>query len=137
MDTSPKEAQGFSRTVVIDDDCDHLAFLSTLLSREGIGCASFWCSKAALDYIQKHPVSVVVTDVFMPQVDGVQLIAAIKNCRPKAAVVAMSGYQESYLRCMRALGATAGLSKPVDPATLVDVVKRCLEPTFTGTLCQA
>jgi len=137
MDTDLRESGSFAKTVVIDDDCDNLAYLATLLSRVGIRCAAFWCPTEALDYIRTHPVSVVVTDVFMPQVDGVQLIAAIKNCRPKAAVIAMSGYQESYLRCMRALGAAASISKPVDPATLLAAVNRCLDPDFTGDICQA
>jgi hypothetical protein len=38
---------------------------------------------------------------------------------------------------MKALGATAGISKPIDPAILVAAVDRCLDPGFTGELCQA
>lgn len=137
MNSALEEPEGFAKIVVIDDDWDSLAYLTTLLSRVGIRCAAFRSSADALDYIRTHPVSVVVTDIFMPQVDGVQLIAAIRGCRPKAAVIAISGYQESYLRCMRALGATGGLSKPVDPATLVAMINRCLDPAFSGDLCQA
>lgn len=137
MDTHPKTTEGFAKTVVIDDDCDNLAYLAALLSREDIPCCAFSDSEDALDYICAHPVSVVVTDVFMPEVDGVQLIAAIKDCRPDIAVIAMSGYQESYLRCMQALGAIAGLGKPVDPGTLMAVLARCLSPGFNGEICQA
>lgn len=137
MDTNPNGTENFAKIVLIDDDCDNLAYLVTLLSRKKIPCSAFSHSEDALDYICTHPVSVVVTDVFMPEVDGVQLIAAIKDCRPEVAVIAMSGYQKSYLRCMQALGATAGLSKPVDPTLLIATLARCLDPMFNGKLCQA
>jgi len=137
MDTNPNRAESFAKLVVIDDDCDSLAYLTTLLSRRGIRCAAFWRSQEALDYIRVHPVTVVVTDIFMPEVDGVQLISGIKECRPEAAVIALSGYNQSYLRCMKVLGAIAAISKPVDPAILVAAVDRCLDPAFSGSFCQA
>ena len=137
MDTHLDGVESFARIVLIDDDCDNLAYLVALLSRRGIRCVAFWRSREALEYIRSYPVSLVVTDIFMPEVDGVQLISAIKRCRPAAAVIAVSGYNQSYLRCMKALGATAGISKPIDPAILVAAVDRCLDPGFTGELCQA
>ncbi|MGF1630072.1 MAG: two-component system response regulator [Kiloniellaceae bacterium] len=137
MDTNLNGVESFARIVLIDDDCDNLAYLVALLSRRGIRCAAFWRSQEALEYIRSHPVSLVVTDIFMPEVDGVQLISAIKSCRPATAVIAVSGYNQSYLRCMKALGATASISKPIDPTILAAAVDRCLDPAFTGELCQA
>lgn len=137
METDSSGIQAFAKVVLIDDDSDSLDYLTALLSRHDIPCAAFWRSEDALAYIRTHPVAVVVTDIFMPEVDGVQLIAAIRDCHPEVAVIAMSGYQESYLRCMRALGAAASLRKPVDPAVLVAALLRCLDSAFTGDLCQA
>lgn len=137
MDTHLEGTEAFARTVVIDDDCDSLAYLTTLLSRRGIRFAAFWRSQEALDYIRAYPVSVIVTDIFMPEVDGVQLISAIKDCRPEASVIALSGYNQSYLRCMKLLGAIAAISKPVDPELLLVTLDRCLDPAFNGNLCQA
>jgi DNA-binding NtrC family response regulator len=128
MEGSITVEEDFASVVVIDDDCDSLDFLTTLLTRRGIRCAAFWQSQQALDYIREHPVLVVITDVFMPEIDGVQLISAIKECRPEASVIALSGYNQSYLRCMRVLGAIAGMSKPVDSKALVATVGRCLSP---------
>ena len=137
MDTSFNEDESFARVVVIDDDCDSLDYLTTLLSRTGIRCEAFWRSRDALDYIRIHAVSVIVTDIFMPEVDGVELISAIKDCRPEAAVIALSGYNQSYLRCMKVLGAITAISKPADPAVLMAAVNRCLDPNFAGNFCQA
>jgi len=126
MDGSITKAQDFASVVVIDDDFDSLDHLTTLLARRGIRCAAFWQSQEGLDYIREHPVLVVVTDIFMPEIDGVQLISAIKECRPEVSVIALSGYNQSYLRCMEVLGAIAGMKKPVDSDALVAAVDRCL-----------
>lgn len=112
--------------VVIDDDCDSLSYLTTLLQRHGIRCAAFWRSQEALEYIRNHPVNVVVTDVFMPEMDGVQLISEIKKVRPEAAIVALTGYGQPYLRCMKLLGAVDSLRKPIDAAALMALIARCL-----------
>ncbi|MGF1591656.1 MAG: response regulator [Kiloniellaceae bacterium] len=136
MDTRFDRDEDFASIVLIDDDCDSLDYQVALLSRHGLRCAAFWRSQEALEYVRRHPVSVVITDIFMPEVDGVQLISAIKSCRPAVAVIAVSGYNQTYLRCMKALGATAGISKPIDPSTLLAAVKRCLGSSFTGDLCQ-
>ncbi len=128
MDGNIINSQDVASVVVIDDDLDSLDFLTTLLTRRGIPCRAFWQSQEALDYIRDNPVLVVVTDIFMPEIDGVQLISAIKECRPEASVIALSGYNQSYLRCMQVLGAIAGMSKPVDSDALVAAIDRCLPP---------
>lgn len=127
MDGSISPDPQLPRIVAIDDDCDILAYLVALLSRHGFHCTAFWRPDEALDYIRKNPVSVVLTDIFMPEVDGIQLIAEIKNCRPTAAVIGLSGYNHSYLRCMEALGAFASHAKPIDPAGLMHTIRQCLE----------
>lgn len=126
MDGNIINSQDVASVVIIDDDLDSLDFLATLLTRRGIRCRAFWQSQEALDYIRDNPVLVVVTDVFMPQIDGVQLISAIKECRPEASVIALSGYNQSYLRCMQVLGAVAGMSKPVNSDALVAAIDQCL-----------
>jgi len=127
MDGNLSPDRRSARIVAIDDDCDVLAYLVALLARHGFDCAAFWRPDDALEYIRTHPVSVVLTDVFMPEVDGIQLISAIKDCCPEAMVVGLSGYNRSYLRCMKALGAFACITKPIDPDGLMETIEQCLE----------
>lgn len=121
--------------VLIDDDCDSLDYLATLLDRHGIRCVAFWCSREALEFIRSHPVSVVITDVFMPEIDGVQLVSEVKKHHPAATVIALSGYNQSYLRCMKLLGAAEGISKPIDPGALIAAVRRSLGCESSNCLC--
>lgn len=127
-----------SRTVVvIDDDCDSLSYLTALLQRHGYSCAAFWRSQEALEFIRNHPVPLVVTDVFMPEMDGVQLMSEIKKVRPEAAIVALTGYGQPYLRCMKLLGAVDSLRKPIDAAALMELIKRCLGNDGGLDYCEA
>lgn len=137
MSKNAKTFDSSETVVVIDDDCDSLSYLTALLQRHGLRCAAFWRSEEALDFIQKHPVRLVVTDVFMPEMDGVQLLSAIKKVRPEASIVALTGYGQPYLRCMKLLGAVESLRKPVDAGAFIEVVRCCLEPNGSLDPCNA
>ena len=127
MDGSLSPDRQSARIIVIDDDCDILDYLVALLARHGFRCAAFLRPDEALEYIRARPVEVVLSDVFMPEVDGIQLISEIKECCPEAVVIGLSGYNQSYLRCMQALGAFACIAKPIDPAVLIETIEQCLE----------
>jgi len=118
--------KGTDSLVVIDDDRDSLAYLTALFSRRGIRYEAFARAPEALEFIRTHAVSVVVTDIVMPDVDGVEILSAVKCYRPCAAVIALSGYDQLYLRSMVAFGAVAQMTKPVDPAVLLAAVEGCL-----------
>ncbi len=122
--------------VVIDDDADYLAFLTALLLRAGYTCRGFGRAQAALEYIRANSVAVVVTDIFMPETDGIEVLGAIRRESPATAVIALSGsdqqYRRIYLNLMQVLGALCELTKPIDPEGLLAAVERCLRPAELG-----
>lgn len=118
--------------VIIDDDKDYLAFLVALLSRAGYACQGFIEARKALEYMQAAPAGLVVTDVFMPDTDGIEVLRSIRRTSPVTPVIALSGangrYRRFYLDAMQALGAAFELAKPIDPARLLIAVESCLRP---------
>lgn len=94
---------------------------------ESIGVKPMACfdsGEKALEYIQQNPVDIVLTDICMPGMNGISLIAKIKEINPDIAVICISGYSEyEYLRaCLRA-GANDYLLKPIDKEELFETVK--------------
>lgn len=94
---------------------------------ESIGVKPMACfdtGEKALEYIQKNPVHIVLTDICMPGMNGISLIAKIKEINPDIAVICISGYSDyEYLRaCIRA-GANDYLLKPIDKEELFETVK--------------
>jgi DNA-binding NtrC family response regulator len=114
--------------VVIDDDEHHLDFVVTLLKRAHYRCVGFTSGRQALAHIGENAAELVITDIFMPEMDGFELLRAIRQDHPEIAVVTLSGEgrmtQNFYLKCAQNLGAIAALRKPFEPENLYAIVNQ-------------
>jgi CheY-like chemotaxis protein len=81
----------------------------------------------AMRIIETTPVDLMITDMCMPEKDGIETIRALRRTRPELKILAVSGaFDGVFLTVARALGANAILQKPFDPAELVRCVQRLL-----------
>ena len=79
----------------------------------------------ALDYIKSNDVDILITDIRMPLLDGLELIREVKNVKPDLICIILSGYDEfEYARAAIDVGAFAYLLKPVDSASLIGLVEK-------------
>jgi CheY-like chemotaxis protein len=113
--------------LLVDDDADHLAFMTALLRRAGHHPHAFTDAQTALERLGAvGPVDVVVTDVFMPGMDGVELTRALRARRPDLPIIAVTGgfggISHPYERAMAAFGAQLVFRKPVDAAALLHAI---------------
>ena len=90
-------------------------------------CMCFESGERALEYIMKNPVGVVLTDIRMPGMTGVSLVAKIKEINPDIAVICISGYSDyEYLRACLQVGANDYLLKPIDKDDLFETVGKLM-----------
>jgi CheY-like chemotaxis protein len=79
---------------------------------------------------RKNPADLVVTDIFMPEKEGLETIDEIKRLRPETKIVAISGGgrmdPDDYLTIAKSVGADRSLLKPFDIDNLVEVVDALL-----------
>lgn len=116
--------------LVVDDDAELCEVMKQVLEDHGdrVTCATdgMQASKA----IAGADFDLVITDLIMPEKDGIQLMNEIRRKYPKMPVVAMSGGghvpREQYLRIARGLGAHAVLEKPFVNQALIDAVEQTL-----------
>jgi two-component system response regulator YesN len=81
--------------------------------------------QAALDLAEREKPAVVITDIRMPKMDGIQLLRELKARLPRAKVVILSGYDEfSYAQQAIKHGASDFLVKPVNVDEVVEAMKR-------------
>ena len=80
----------------------------------------------ALEIVHAGGVSVLVSDVVMPRLNGVQLMERLARSHPQLPVVLMSGYANAELTAMGIAAPCALLTKPFTPEVLVEEVRRCL-----------
>jgi CheY-like chemotaxis protein len=112
--------------VVIDDHAEHLDYLATLLRRAGYVVAAFGGAEQALSFLKQCRPLLLVTDVFMPEKDGFEVLQEVRRWCPDLPLIAVSGVgprsQSLFLDAMKHLGATAVFAKPIDSTALLATV---------------
>jgi two-component system response regulator FlrC len=114
--------------LVVDDEPGLAQTLRRVLEFGGHTVTTSETGTEALKRLAEQPFAVVITDIFLPDIDGPQIIAATRKLQATARIVAISGggaYMSSpdALNVARKLGADGVLMKPFTPAQLLDVVK--------------
>jgi DNA-binding response OmpR family regulator len=116
--------------VVIDDNSDLLAILREALELAGYTVDVAPDGRAGLALLRARRPDLVITDIFMPELDGIETILEIRRDFPGLPIIAMSGGgtlgNMSYLPAAGQLGAVHTLSKPFDCAELVATVRELL-----------
>ena len=121
------------RVLVIDDDESYSAVLTTLLTRGGYEVRALRNGRALASVIAAEPFDAIITGVYMPEIDGIEVLRSVKRLAPTVPVIAVAGgrfsggMDESVHRAMTVLGATAVLTKPVDGESLLSVLRDALD----------
>ncbi len=116
-----------AHVLVVDDNSDMRSFLEILVERAGFEAEVVADGDRALDSQREHPADVLITDIFMPERDGIELINAFKSRFPQVKIIAMSGGGQragaDYLGVASEIGADAVLRKPFAAETLVTTLE--------------
>jgi CheY-like chemotaxis protein len=117
--------------VLLVEDSDGLRGLMRLgLQAAGFEVEEAPDGKQALERQRRSPADVVVTDLFMPEMDGIEIIEALRQEFPDTGVVAISGVASKtgtdFLEVAIEIGARCALRKPFAIPELVDAVREAL-----------
>jgi two-component system, chemotaxis family, chemotaxis protein CheY len=116
-----------ARILLVDDDPLVGTTLAPLLADRGYQVVLAADGRQALGQLRRQPIDVVVTDILMPEVDGLEVIRAVLRDYPGVAVIAMSGGSARLpgadaLQLARTLGAHAILPKPLSAKDLDEAI---------------
>ncbi len=120
------------RAIVIEDMQESRDLVATVLSEDGYEVVAANGGKAGIKAFEPGRFDLVVTDVLMPEADGLEVIKAIRQLDPDVPVIAISGGGETFaaviaLTAARAFGANEILYKPFRVADLRDAVTRVVK----------
>jgi DNA-binding NtrC family response regulator len=115
--------------LVVDDDAAVLLTTARLLQRAGFDTLEIGTPAEALELIATESVDVLLSDVVMPDMNGLELAAAVRERHPEIEVVLMSGFTPTALMRHKLTGdgAPAILQKPVARDELVAAVGEAVE----------
>jgi len=126
LDTLRRSRESGSLVMVVDDDPDLAGNLSDILNENGFRVSLASSGKEALERARQNDVDVYLIDVKMPVMNGLDTYLAIKDIRPKARALLITGYrQEASDLVEQALSgnAMACLSKPLDVGLLLQMLR--------------
>jgi DNA-binding NtrC family response regulator len=125
-----------TKILVIDDDAAYRRLCGLALTAAGFQVLSASDGAKGLRILESAPVDLVVTDILMPNTEGVETILTIQKKHPGIPVIAMSGggsvAAEWCLTMSEQLGAAGVLRKPFTLDDLVVAVRKALPPSAGG-----
>ena len=103
------------KVLLVDDETEYLETLVKRMNKRGLKVTGVGSAEEALQWLNQNPVDVVVMDVRMPGMDGIQALREVKRVHPMAEVIMLTGHAsiEVAIEGME-LGAFDYLMKPMD-----------------------
>ena len=117
-----------SKLLIVDDERQFVQTLSERLRLREIGSVIAYDGESALSMIKEEEPDVMILDLKMPGIDGIEVLKRVKQTNPRIEVIILTGHgsEADKEMCMQ-LGAFAYLQKPVDVNVLSDTIKRANE----------
>jgi CheY-like chemotaxis protein len=112
-------------TILLIDDEESVRMLFQMaLAQAGYRVLTAESGSHGLRILQHQEVDLALVDIFMPEMDGLELIPLLRTTRPSSKIIAMSGgsWEWDYLDTAKQLGADGTLKKPFSLQALLDAV---------------
>lgn len=119
------------KLLIVDDEAEVVEGLAELAEWENYGITDVYCAyngKEAMDLIERYEPDIVLTDISMPYMNGLQLAEWIKQHYPLVKIIIISGYDDFYYaRQAIVLSVEEYLLKPFSNSQCIEVVKKVID----------
>lgn len=119
-----------AKILVIDDEALLARSLMVILTKAGHTVVTAENGKLGLEMFDREHPDLVITDIIMPVMEGIEAIQALRTKDPKIPIIAVSGGGRTknleFLRIAEKLGANAAIGKPFSKEQLFDAINKCL-----------
>jgi DNA-binding response OmpR family regulator len=121
------DAETPSKVLLVDDEREFVQTLSERLLTRKVGTAVAYSGEEALAIIEDDEPEVVVLDLQMPGIDGIEVLRRVRKGHPDTQVIILTGHgSEREEKIAAELGAFAYLNKPVD----INVLSRAMKDAY-------
>jgi CheY-like chemotaxis protein len=123
-----KGGSASKRILVVDDDPRVREVLSAMLESAGYEVSLAPNGRDAVAILENQEFTAILTDLVMPEQEGIETIKLIRKDYPDLKIIAMSGaFGGDYLRIAGYLGAHSTLAKPINMETLISTLQRTIQ----------
>lgn len=116
------------RLLLVDDDEAHLLWASEVLEDNGFEIISSKSSKEALELIKKERIDLIISDLVMPEMGGIEFVKKIADIKADQRVIIMTGHGDidSYIESRYNLGALEYIGKPIKIEEFLKVINEVI-----------
>ncbi len=119
-----------ARILIIEDDAEVRDLLDRVIRREGHDVVSAQNGREGISIFRKQAIDLVITDIIMPDKDGIETFLDLRRENPNLKVIAISGggcsKSDNYLNSAKLLGVDKALKKPFSPEEFLHEVNELL-----------
>ncbi|GBC62334.1 response regulator [Desulfonema ishimotonii] len=119
-----------ARILIIDDEPQIRNMLKQMVERAGYDAEIAENGRDGLKLNAENPADLIITDIFMPEKEGIETIMALRKDHPDTKIIAISGGgckgQVNYLKVAKSLGAMRTLNKPIERHRLLETIQELL-----------
>jgi CheY-like chemotaxis protein len=116
--------------LIVDDDPITRKLLCEIFEKQGSQIIEASNGKEAIKLYKEQKIDLVITDIIMPEKEGIATIRELKEINPDIKIIAMSGggavQSEEYLKVAKLVGAKYTIEKPIDTENLIEKVNSLL-----------
>jgi DNA-binding NtrC family response regulator len=115
------------KILVVDDEVDLVDILKEFLSLDGFEVLTAHDGVQALDLIVNGDIQLVISDIRMPKMDGLELLKNVKKVKPEILFILLSGYSDYSEEEILKKGASRLFAKPIDFEIVSQAAKKLLK----------
>jgi DNA-binding response OmpR family regulator len=119
-----------AKIMVIDDDEVMNSMIIQMLSKAGYEVRGARDGRGGLDLLEMEPFDLIITDIIMPEKEGLETIMTIRKLNKTVPIIAISGGgkigPDQYLKLAQQFGADYSFQKPFDKGHFLSAVRECL-----------
>jgi len=123
--------ENMAEILIVDDDSEIRQVLRKLFEMKGFTVREAENGKVCLECYRKQPADVVILDILMPEMEGIETIRKLRQIDADVNVIAFSGggrlAGEYYLKMVKGFAPRYVFTKLVDPAVILDAVKEIVD----------
>ena len=121
--------------LLVDDEASNVESLQRIFEREGMNILTAGDGREALDVLRKQRIDVVLTDLMMPGMNGLELGRRLQQANPDLKILYLTGFSDALFEERPILGANeAFVDKPISPTGLHQAVSMALYGHLTGLI---
>ena len=116
------------RVMVVDDDEFILEILEKIIRREGFEVTAISSAREALEKLESEKIEAVISDIVMPEMDGIELLKQVKSKYPEIRVLMITGHTGRYgSESVMDIGADGFISKPFKNIEITRTLRRLID----------